>query len=173
MRVRGKRTIGARVFWLGVMSWALAFGWLTVAAAAPRTRKPLLTIDHQPYDQPQRQGRPLAIEAQIQSPAGVKKAIVYCRMAGSKMFTALPMQARGKRYQAVVPDWMTASRGLEYYITATDGLGHSTSRGFVGFPLTVQLVSGRSQTREERLQILEDSLRVIRQRPQPGGTDGQ
>ena len=155
----------ARLFCIGLIGWGLAVGGQTAATAAPSTRKPLLTIEHRPYDRPQRQGAALAIAARIKSPAGVKKAVVYCRMTGSKTFTALPMQARGDQYQAVVPDWMTASQGLEYYITATDGLGHSTSRGFVGFPLTVTLVSGRSQTRQERLQVLENSLRVIRNRP--------
>jgi hypothetical protein len=71
-----------------------------------------------------------------------------------------------------VPDWMTASSGLEYYITATDRLGQSASQGFVGFPLTVRLVSERVQTREERLQVLEDNLRLIR-RSRPGAEVGQ
>jgi hypothetical protein len=92
-------------------------------------------------------------------------------MKGAKMFTALPMRLRDEPlYQAIVPDWMTASSDLEYYITATDRLGQSTSRGFVGFPLTVQLISKRVQTREERLQVLEDNLRLMR-RPLPGVGD--
>ncbi len=157
-------------FRVGLMVWSLVLGSQLIVTAAPSTRKPLLTIEHRPYDQPQRQGAPLAIQARIQSPAGVKKAIVYCRTAGARTFTALPMRSRGDQYQAVVPDWMTASQGLEYYITATDGLGHSTSQGFVGFPLTVRLFSGRSQTRQERLQVLDNTLRVIRQRQVgPGG----
>ena len=83
------------------------------------------------------------------------------------------MQARAEQvYEAIVPDWMTASSGLEYYITATDRLGQSASQGFVGFPLTVRLVSERVQTREERLQILEENLRLIR-RSRPGTEDGQ
>jgi hypothetical protein len=136
--------------------------------AASGAQKPLLTIDHQPFDRPQPQGVSFAITARIQSPAGVQKAIVYCRMKGAKMFTALPMRLRDEPlYQAIVPDWMTASSDLEYYITATDRLGQSTSRGFVGFPLTVQLISKRVQTREERLQVLEDNLRLMR-RPLPG-----
>jgi hypothetical protein len=127
-----------------------------------------LTIEHQAFDRPQEQGVSFAIRARIQSPAGVQKAIVYCRMQGAQTFTALPMRVRDDLvYEAIVPDWMTASSDLEYYITATDRLGQSTSRGFVGFPLTVQLISKRVQTREERLQVLEDNLRLMR-RPLPG-----
>jgi hypothetical protein len=102
----------------------------------------------------------------------VQKAIVYCRMQGAQTFTALPMRVRDDLvYEAIVPDWMTASSGLEYYITATDRLGESASQGFVGFPLTVGLVSKRVQTREERIQVLEDNLRLIR-RPRSGPEGG-
>jgi hypothetical protein len=65
-------------------------------------------------------------------------------------------------YRAVVPDWMTAGPGVEYYITATDERGQSTSQGFVGFPLAVRLVSGQGPTQEERLKALEETLDIIR-----------
>jgi len=164
----------ARILLLGTLSCCLTVVLAHLAmAAAPGARKPLLTIEHRPFDQPQQQGVSLAITARIQSPAGVQKAIVYCRMQGAQTFTALPMQPQDEQvYEAIVPDWMTASSGLEYYITATDRLGQSASQGFVGFPLTVRLVSERVQTREERLQILEDNLRLIR-RSRPGAADGQ
>lgn len=163
----------ARLLLLGTLSCVLTVALPHLATAAPGARQPLLTIDHRAFDQPQAQGVSFAITARIQSPAGVQKAIVYCRMQGAQTFTALPMRARDEQlYEAIVPDWMTASSGLEYYITATDRLGQSASRGFVGFPLTVQLVSERVQTREERLQVLEDNLRLIR-RPRPGADDGQ
>lgn len=163
----------ARILLLGTLSCFLTVLLPHLAMAAPGARKPLLTIEHRPFDQPQPQGVAFAITARIQSPAGVQKAIVYCRMQGAQTFTALPMQARDEQiYAAVVPDWMTTSSGLEYYITATDRLGQSASRGFVGFPLTVQLVSNRVQTREERLQVLDDNLRLIR-RSRPGAEDGE
>ncbi|MDH3598436.1 MAG: hypothetical protein OEU26_02215 [Candidatus Tectomicrobia bacterium] len=163
----------ARILLLGTLICFLVGALPHLAMAAPGARKPLLTIEHRPFDQPQQQGVSFAIAARIQSPAGVQKAVVYCRMQGTQTFTALPMRSRDEQlYEAIVPDWMTASRGLEYYITATDRLGQSASRGFVGFPLTVQLISKRVQTREERLQVLEDNLRFIR-RPRPGAGGGQ
>jgi hypothetical protein len=163
----------ARILLLGTLSCFLTVALAHLVMATPGARKPLLTIEHRPFDQPQQQGVSFAITARIQSPAGVQKAIVYCRMPGAQTFTALPMQLRDEQfYEAIVPDWMTASSGLEYYITATDRLGQSASQGFVGFPLTVRLVSERVQTREERLQILEENLRLIR-RSRPGAEDGQ
>jgi predicted RNase H-like HicB family nuclease len=57
---------------------------------------------------------------------------------------------------------MTAGQGLEYYIAATDERGQSTSQGFVGFPLAVQLVAGQGLTQEERLKALQETLDVIR-----------
>ena len=163
----------ARILLLGTLSCFLTVALAHLVMAAPGARKPLLTIEHRPFDQPQQQGVSFAITARIQSPAGVQKAIVYCRIPGAQTFTALPMQLRDEQvYEAIVPDWMTTSSGLEYYITATDRLGQSASQGFVGFPLTVRLVSERVQTREERLQILEENLRLIR-RSRPGAEDGQ
>ena len=124
-----------------------------------------LIIQHQGFSHPQPQGQPLPIEATITSPAGIRKAEVFCRPAGGRVFTALAMTAidPGKHiYRAVVPDWLTAGHELEYYITATDQLGRSASQGFVGFPLFVRLVVQRRLTREERVQSLDDILNVIR-----------
>jgi len=78
-------------------------------------------------------------------------------------------------YRAVVPDWMTAGKGLEYYITATDERGQSTSQGFVGFPLFVPFFTAQAPSQEERLKALQETLDVIRkgketpQRPDPRG----
>jgi hypothetical protein len=111
----------------------------------------------------QRRGAPLAIEARITSPAGIRKAEVFCRAVGGGDFTALPMAAiEDNHYRAVVPDWMTAGPGLEYYITATDERGQSTSQGFVGFPLVVRLAAGQGPTQEERLKALQETLDIIR-----------
>ena len=132
----------------------------TVAQQPPGTR---LVIDHAPFTRVQRRGAPLLIEARITSPAGIRKANVFCRAAGGGDFAALPMEAvEENRYVAVVPDWMTAGPGLEYYITATDEQGQSTSQGFVGFPLVVKLMPGQGPSQEDRLKALQETLDVIR-----------
>lgn len=141
----------------------LALGWLGTLVAAQPAQEARLTIDHAPFTKVQRRGVPLAIEATITSPAGIRKAEVFCRVVGGGDFTALLMDAVGdNRYRAVVPDWMTAGKGLEYYITATDERGQSTSQGFVGFPLFVPFSTAQTPTQEERLKALQETLDVIR-----------
>ena len=153
----------------------LVLGLLCPMVLAQQPQAGRLAIDHAPFTRAQRRGAPLAIEARITSPAGIRKAEVFCRAVGGGDFTALPMAAvEEHRYRAVVPDWMTAGPGLEYYITATDERGQSTSQGFVGFPLVVRLVVGQGPTQEERLKALQENLDVMRkgrestpQRPDP------
>lgn len=129
-----------------------------------------LSITHQGFSRPQAQGKPLAIEAIITAAAGVRKAQVFCRSAGSGDFMALPMShVEGERYRAVVPDWLLAGSGLEYYIEVTDSNGQAASQGFRGFPLQVLLVSTRRSSQEERLKALQDALDLIRQQNQPPG----
>jgi len=141
----------------------LVLGLLCPLAVAQQPKEARLAIDHAPFTTAQRRGAPLAIEARITSPAGVRKAEVFCRALGGGDFTAVPMEAvEEHRYRAVVPDWMTAGPGLEYYIAATDERGQSTSQGFVGFPLAVRLLPGQGPTQEERLKALQETLDIIR-----------
>jgi len=142
----------------------LVLGLLCPLALAQQPKEARLVNDHAPFTTAQRRGAPLVIEARITSPAGIRKAEVFCRVLGSGGdFTALPMEAvEEPRYRAVVPDWMTAGPGLEYYITATDERGQSTSQGFVGFPLAVRLLPGQGPTQEERLKALQETLDIIR-----------
>lgn len=131
-----------------------------------------LIIQHQTFIHSQKRGQPLPIEATITSSAGIQKAEVFCRPAGSRAFTALPMTEMDPAkhiYRAVVPDWLTASKGLEYYITVTDQLGRSASQGFVGFPLVVRLDIQRQLTQEERVQSLDNILDVIRKSRKANG----
>jgi hypothetical protein len=138
---------------------------LVVVAQAQTPSAGRLAIDHKGFTQPQPQGQPLLIEATITSPAGIHQAEVFCRQAGGRDFTALKMVHVGQDvYRTVVPDWMAAGTGLEYYITASDQQGRSTSQGFVGFPLIVRLVPPRQQTPEERVKTLNETLDLLRKR---------
>jgi hypothetical protein len=141
----------------------LLLGMMISVVVAQQKTSARLVIDHKGFMYPQRRGFPLSIEATITSPAGVRKAEVMCRASGGREFTALEMVPRGDNvYRAIVPDWMTTGEVLEYYITATDQLGHSTSQGFVGFPLSVRLVSVQRRTQKERLKELQETLDLIR-----------
>lgn len=147
----------------GVVCCVVLWGLLVTRSAAQQRPSAQLVIDHQGFVQPQQRGLPLAIEATITSPAGIRKAEVLCRPSGGREFSALPMLPRDDNvYRAVIPDWMTVGEGLEYYITATDQLGRSTSHGFVGFPLRVYLVATGRRTQEERLKALDNTLEIIR-----------
>jgi len=157
----------------------LSLGLLYTLVAAQQPQGARLAIDHAPFTKAQRRGAPLAIDATITSPAGIRKAEVFCRVAGGGDFTALPMESVGNdRYRAVVPDWMTAGKGLEYYITATDERGQSASQGFVGFPLLVPFFTAQTPSQEERLKALQETLDTIRKSKdtpaptkQPGAVD--
>lgn len=152
-----------RYTWLGVALCLLSV--LSPAALLAQQAPPegRLAINHAPFNRPQRRGAPLIIEATITAPAGVRKAQVFCRALGGGDFTALLMEeVAEQRYRAVVPDWLTAGQGLEYYITATDERGQSTSQGFVGFPLAVQFGAGQAPTQEDRLKALQETLDVLR-----------
>jgi hypothetical protein len=149
----------------------LVLGLLDSLAVAQQPQATRLVIDHAPFTRAQRRGAPLVIEARITSPAGIRKAEVFCRAVGGGDFAALPMEAAEEnRYVAVVPDWMTAGPGLEYYITATDERGQSTSQGFVGFPLAVRLVPGQGPSQDDRLKALQENLDVIRKSKEKDST---
>ena len=138
---------------------------LNVVGLAQEKRRALVTIEHERFRQPQPRGYPLVIEAVITSPAGVREAKVYYRAPGAADFSMLPMQQQGEHhYRAVVPDWSTTGRFLEYYITAIDLLGSSTSSGFEGFPLGVELTDQTAPTRDERVKALDNALETLRRR---------
>jgi hypothetical protein len=83
------------------------------------------------------------------------------------------MEHRGENvYRAVVPDWMTAGVGLEYYIAAVDQLGGSASQGFVGFPLVVRFAPPRQPTPEERVKALDETLELLRKSRDTSGAPG-
>ena len=149
----------------------LAILWSLMLLSAPVAQgqqQKSLSITHRGFNGPQARGRPLAIEATITSAAGVAKAQVFCRAAGGGNFMALSMvHVDGDLYRAVVPDWLLAGSGLEYYIEVTDGNGEAASQGFRGFPLQVQLVSARGSSREERLKALQEALDLIREQDRP------
>lgn len=149
----------------------LALGLLYTPVAAQQSQEARLAIAHAPFTRAQKRGAPLVIEATITSPTGIRKAEVFCRVVGGGDFTALPMGAVGNNlYRAVVPDWMTAGKGLEYYITASDERGQSTSQGFVGFPLFVPFVTAQTPSQEERLKTLQETLDVIRKNKETPST---
>ena len=76
-----------------VTGCVLVLGLLCPMAVAQQSQEARLSIDHAPFTRAQRRGVPLAIEARITSPAGIRKAEVFCRTVGGGDFAALPMEA--------------------------------------------------------------------------------
>lgn len=168
----GMRSVRQVWLWYVVSVVLLGVGCLVLWAQPASGGK--LAIDHAPFTRPHRRGAPLTIDATITAPAGVRKAEVFCRTAGGGDFTAFEMEPVGNdAYRTVVPDWLTAGVGLEYYITATDARGQSTSQGFVGFPLLVRFVSGQAPTQEDRLKALQETLDDIRKSKETEGFQRQ
>ena len=153
---------------MGVCTASLGLLVLLFAGVIQAQQEEALSITHQGFSRPQARGKPLAIEAAITAAAGVGKAQVFCRSAGGGDFMALPMSnVEGDLYRAVVPDWLLAGSGLEYYIEVTDSKGQAASQGFRGFPLQVLLVSSRRSSQEERLKALQEALDLIREQNRP------
>ena len=151
----------------------LALLILVMTAVAQGQQQKSLSITHHGFSGPQARGRPLVIEAIITAAGGVAKAQVFCRSAGGGDFMVVPMKrVEGDLYRAVVPDWLLAGSGLEYYIEVTDRNGRTASQGFRGFPLQVQLVSTRGSSREERLKALQEALDLIRGQNRPSSPGG-
>jgi hypothetical protein len=161
--------VWCRVF-CSIVSGGIGVVLLMANAGAQTKQEGRLAIDHKVFTQPQRQGQPLAIEARITAPTGISKAEVFCRQAGGRDFSSVRMEHVGQDvYRAIVPDWLTAGAGLEYYIAATDQHGHSASQGFVGFPLIVRLAPARQSSPEERVKTLNETLELLRKsRDTPG-----
>ena len=163
--------IGRRSF--GPDAALLALLILVMAAVAQGQQHESLSITHHGFNSPQARGSPLAIEAIIDAAGGVAKAQIFCRSAGGGDFMVVPMKRiEGDLYRAVVPDWLLAGSGLEYYIEVTDRNGGTASQGFRGFPLQVQLVSTRGSSREERLKALQEALDLIRGPNRPSSPGG-
>ncbi len=155
-------------------AWVLLIGVMALCTSAQSAQVLPVTIEHREFMRPQRRGAPLVIEATITAPAGIRQARVFCRPAGGRDYTAIPMErVADDHYRAIVPDWLTAAEALEYYITATDLLGHSVSQGFAGFPLVVQLVAKQALSREERLRMLQQTLEFLRKRRGPSRSEEQ
>ncbi|MBT8401152.1 MAG: T9SS type A sorting domain-containing protein [Rhodothermia bacterium] len=76
----------------------------------------------------------------------VASATLYYRQGGGSSFSSVPMTAAGDTYSAQVPAGSVTSRGLEYYVEATDGTGNNV-RVPTGFNVTRVNVAGEGVSR--------------------------
>jgi len=67
----------------------------------------------------------LAIAATITDDTGVTNAMVHYRRGGESAFSTVSMTASGDQYSGTIAGSLVTSRGLEYYLSASDG-SHTT-----------------------------------------------
>jgi len=69
----------------------------------------------------------ITIEATITDNVGVQSATLYYRTEGDATYTSATMSVSGDTYTATVPASAVTTDGVEYYISATDGVNEATS----------------------------------------------
>ncbi len=85
-------------------------------------------IAHTPIADKQEETKPILITAIVQDTRALTSVNLYYRKKGAIEYTVVNMQKlSGDYYTAQIPGEMVTSAGLEYYISASDGLQISTS----------------------------------------------
>ncbi len=103
------------------------------------------------------EGTDMTVSATITDDGGVTGADLYYRRGGQTSFTTVSMTATRADYSGIIPGGSVTSRGVEYYISATDG-ANTAYDPTVGF-----------QTSPHVTQVQVDSL--TKNESQPGGSD--
>jgi hypothetical protein len=70
---------------------------------------------------PQPEKQDIAIQATITDDSGTPNATLHYRAGGETVFTPVTMTNTGSAYRGVIPGSAVGSRGIEYFISATDG----------------------------------------------------
>lgn len=83
----------------------------------------------------------IIIRAGISDNVSVSSAALYYRKGGDGTFVSNPMSLAGSEYQAAIPPSSVTSRGVEYYITASD-LTANVSRSPASGVYSIQVISG-------------------------------
>ena len=71
-------------------------------------------------------GQPVLIAANVTDRSGVAKVALNYRKGGSSSFTSASISQTGSIYQAIIPEDAITSRGIEYFIEATDSVGNTS-----------------------------------------------
>ncbi len=77
-------------------------------------------------------GQAITVSANITDDFGVASAALSFRQGGEINFTVVAMPANGDVYQGLIPGSSVASRGVEYFITATDANSASSRQPNTG-----------------------------------------
>ena len=88
----------------------------------------------------QKVGREIPIAVNITYAVGVANVTLSYRKGGKAKFVAVPMSANADSFKASIPADSVTSRGVEYFIAATDSAGHIKQEpafGFYSIPIRV------------------------------------
>ncbi|MEE9341635.1 MAG: hypothetical protein V3V21_08280, partial [Thermoplasmata archaeon] len=99
-------------------------GSYTIDIQAADTTDP--TITHTPVESATAD-KEVSIEATITDNVGVESATLYYRKQGDATYTSATMSVSGDTYTATIPASAVTTDGVEYYISATDGVNVATS----------------------------------------------
>jgi hypothetical protein len=99
-------------------------GNYTIDIQAADTTAP--TITHTPVESATAD-KEVSIEATITDDVSVESATLYYRKEGDTTYTHITMSVSGDTYTATIPDSAVTTDGVEYYISATDGVNVATS----------------------------------------------
>jgi len=109
-------------------------------------------IIHTPLS-PQPEKQDIIIQANITDDSAAPSAMLNYRAGGELIFTPVTMSSTGSTYRGTIPGSAVDSRGVEYFILATDG--NLTTRA----PLSGSYL------------ILVQIMNAVKPSPQPGGSE--
>ena len=95
----------------------------------------------------QANGQALPITATITDNTDVANAILYSRKGGDPSFSSLPMSLSGGEYQATIPAGNVTTRGIEYYMVATDFAGNTAREPSSGVHSVQVTIGGEGVSR--------------------------
>ena len=96
----------------------LSFTVVAADAEAP-------AIAHEPPEDGQPVGVPVAVTAEVTDPSGVASVTVAYRPAGTASFALVAMtSAGGGLWEGEIPSYAVTEAGVDYYLTAEDGAGN-------------------------------------------------
>jgi len=107
-------------------------------------------------------GQKISIVAKITDEDPVNNVILNYRVGGIIHFTALVFSAKGDSFAATIPADSVTSRGLEYFITATDADGIMTREPLSGvFSVQVNVPAGVKKAGEQPFGSEQNAYRLI------------
>ena len=85
------------------------------------------SITHVPITNGQPAGQPVTITADVTDVSGVSQVRLHYRVTGGGTYAASTMTAAGSTYSATIPAGSVTTAGVQYYLSASDGVAPPNS----------------------------------------------